>query len=422
MSKNATTLQMPKSGRVTELFPYEMPFHAARVIACFLILVFAILLAGTIFIDYPETVTAPFVLLPESGADPMQSPFDGVVEEVRVVTGAVVSKGDILYVLRSPRILELVAELRGLEKDLASIDQEQGAAEATYRINREIGEAEIVQREKEATFRHRYLTVYDDVNMRIEKLGAAGLTSSIEVLNHQLGYAEAERDAALADEAHKMSKLSLSRLDAEHGQDLKRMESESSKLTVRIAGISGQLKQATGDLAFLAAPYDGTIVSVDRKRVGDVVGVGQELCQIAPGGAPPRAHLQLEERGMARLREGQPVKLLFEAFPYQRYGVVDASLVWLSPAAILSDGEERFIAHVVPEALEIGAGENAQPLRAGMRGEARIQVGRRTLIEFAFQPIRQLRENMRNQGGSEVEEPGMVEGILNAIRERVTGE
>jgi hypothetical protein len=29
-----------------------------------------------------------------------------------------------------------------------------------------------------------------------------------------------------------------------------------------------------------------------------------------------------------------------------------------------------------------------------MKGEARIVVGRRRLIEYAFEPIRQLRENM----------------------------
>jgi hypothetical protein len=31
-----------------------------------------------------------------------------------------------------------------------------------------------------------------------------------------------------------------------------------------------------------------------------------------------------------------------------------------------------------------------------MAGEARIVVGQRTMIEYAFEPIRQLRENMRN--------------------------
>ena len=34
-------------------------------------------------------------------------------------------------------------------------------------------------------------------------------------------------------------------------------------------------------------------------------------------------------------------------------------------------------------------------MRVGMRGEARIVVGSRALIEYAFEPVRQLRENMR---------------------------
>lgn len=36
-----------------------------------------------------------------------------------------------------------------------------------------------------------------------------------------------------------------------------------------------------------------------------------------------------------------------------------------------------------------------RPLRVGMQGEARIAVGSRTLIEHAFEPIRQLRENLQ---------------------------
>lgn len=394
-----------KTDKVTELFPYEMPFRAARVIAGALLLLASIIGLSAGLIDYPETISAPFVLLPESGADPVQSPFDGIVTEVRANTGSSVSKGDILYVLRSPRIQELATSLRAMEKDLAAIARQKIAVENTFQINRKIQEAEIIQHEKEADFRRQYLDVYHDVKGRMERLAKEGLASSLEMLNHQLGYAAAERDVALADEASRMAKLTLDRLDAEHRQELERLDNDFARLSVGREGLVGQLSEVQGDLACLSAPCDGTVVSVERKRVGDVVSVGQELCQIAPNGAPPMAHLQLEERGMARLREGQPVKLLFEAFPYQRYGVVDGSLTWLSPAAIVTSGEGHFIAHVKPEQLEIGAGESRQPLRAGMGGEARIQVGRRTLIEYVFEPIRQLRENMRSQPVEAVDKP-----------------
>jgi hypothetical protein len=45
--------------------------------------------------------------------------------------------------------------------------------------------------------------------------------------------------------------------------------------------------------------------------------------------------------------------------------------------------------------IQIGRAPLECPLRAGMTGTARIQAGRRTLIEYAFEPLRQLRENVR---------------------------
>ena len=39
-------------------------------------------------------------------------------------------------------------------------------------------------------------------------------------------------------------------------------------------------------------------------------------------------------------------------------------------------------------------GSQVKPLSVGMKGEARVVVGYRTLIEYAVEPIRQMRENL----------------------------
>ena len=57
------------------------------------------------------------------------------------------------------------------------------------------------------------------------------------------------------------------------------------------------------------------------------------LAEIVCDGEPLQAELMLPERGMALVRLGQPVKLLYDAFPYERYGVQYATLRWLSPAS-----------------------------------------------------------------------------------------
>jgi multidrug resistance efflux pump len=383
--------------RLGELFPYELPFSVARVAGLFVLAIFAVVAAAAVLVDLPETVDAPFVMLPESGADPVESAFDGVLDTVRATTRQTVQAGDVLFMIRSPRVQTLSAELRTLEEDRAALAVERTALEEKHRIGRDIQLAEINQREREITFRKQYLDVYADVRRRMEALGDQGLTSSVDLLIHQLGHAEAERDLALAEEQLKMAQLNLNSLDAEHAQASRTYANEEAKLNVRIESLHAQLAQTEGDFAVVKAPYDGIIVRVTRRRPGDVVRVGQELCQLSPIGAPLRAYLQLEERGMARLREGQAARLLFEAFPYQRYGVIDGTLEWLSPASI-NDGEARaFVGHVVPEHATIGPAGREQAVRAGMQGTARVQVGRRTLIEYAFEPIRRLRENLRDQ-------------------------
>ena len=68
----------------------------------------------------------------------------------------------------------------------------------------------------------------------------------------------------------------------------------------------------------------------------------------------------------------------------------------ISPSAVTTTEGSRFVALGSLDSYEISsrAGQ-ALPLRVGMKGSAHIIVGGRTLIEYAFEPIRQLRESMK---------------------------
>jgi hypothetical protein len=75
---------------------------------------------------------------------------------------------------------------------------------------------------------------------------------------------------------------------------------------------------------------------------------------------------------------------------------VTGKLDWISPSAVTTTDGSHFVALGSLDRYEISprAGQ-VLPLRVGMRGQAHIIVGGRTLIEYAFEPIRQLRENMK---------------------------
>jgi multidrug efflux pump subunit AcrA (membrane-fusion protein) len=138
------------------------------------------------------------------------------------------------------------------------------------------------------------------------------------------------------------------------------------------------------------------VISMDQRTVGSFVQQGQVLCQLAPKGAKPRARMILSEAGLPRLAVAQRIRYFFEAFPYQRYGTVTGKLDWVSPSAVTTADGSHFLALGSLDRYEISArAGQALPLRVGMRGDAHIIVGGRTLIEYAFEPIRQLRESMK---------------------------
>jgi multidrug efflux pump subunit AcrA (membrane-fusion protein) len=73
---------------------------------------------------------------------------------------------------------------------------------------------------------------------------------------------------------------------------------------------------------------------------------------------------------------------------------VTGTLSWISQSAVSSRDGQQFIALATLDSSTIDVGGQSKPLRVGMRGEARIVVGNRTLIEYVLEPLRQLRENM----------------------------
>ena len=146
----------------------------------------------------------------------------------------------------------------------------------------------------------------------------------------------------------------------------------------------------------IRAPYRAAVISLAHRNAGGVVQHGAELCQLARADGEPRAHLLLREAGLPKLAPGQKVRLFFEAFPYQRYGTITGKLEWISPAAVSSSEGQRFTGAAKLDQTTFRSRGNERPLRVGMKGEAHLMVGSRTLIEYAFEPLRQLRELTRN--------------------------
>jgi len=379
-----------------QLLPQEPPPKVIRWTGWLLIGLFVLLVLVSVLVHIPETVKCTFVLVPENGADPIQSPLLAVVQGVKVAEGQEVQAGAELFVLRSDEIWAWQTQLQTSEEDLRGAQKRSAKLEEYFTAQLEIKKEETQQAERDAAFRQKHLTTSSDLVNRNQKLADDKLVSEIEMIQRRLALAESEKDLNVAQMRVQQLALQRQQLETDRARQRADEQSEMEKLKLRIEALKRQLEHCAGDLMSIRAPYRAAVISLAHRNAGGVVQHGGELCQLARADGEPRARLLLREAGVPKVAPGQAVRLFFEAFPYQRYGTITGKLEWISPAAVSSPEGQRFTGGATLDQTAFRTRGHQRPLRVGMKGEARLAVGSRTLIEYAFEPLRQLRELSRN--------------------------
>jgi multidrug resistance efflux pump len=380
----------------SEMLPQEPPPWIVRSTAWLLIGAFLFALFIAIVVRLPETVHCQFVLIPATGADPIQSPRQAIISRVAVNEGQSVKSGEELFLLRSDEIRGWDTQFRTLTEDLHAKEESLTQSETAYTAQLEIKKAEIEQAKSEVKFRENHVATSRELVSRMEKLAKQGGESEIDLVKLKLDLAGSEKDFSVAQRTLQQVQLDRERMETEHARLRGEQQSEIEKLKMRIGALKTDLENTQQNLLTVRSPYDGVIISMDQRTVGSFVQQGQVLCQLAPKDAKQRARMILPEAGVPKLAIAQRVRYFFEAFPYQRYGAITGKLDWISPSAVTTTDGSHFIALGSLDRYEISQQPGkVLPLCVGMRGNAHVIVGGRTLIEYAFEPIRQLRESMR---------------------------
>jgi membrane fusion protein len=150
------------------------------------------------------------------------------------------------------------------------------------------------------------------------------------------------------------------------------------------------------DQIVLTAPVGGEIGDISGE-VGQRARPDSSLVTIVPIGSRLEVWLYAPSRAVGFVRQGQEVRLHFDAFPYQKYGagrgrVTAVSRVPIEPSALdsaLGIEEPVFRIRVaIDEAVPKLGGDAGALLRPGMTLSANLVLERRSLWEVLFNPIR----------------------------------
>jgi hemolysin D len=146
------------------------------------------------------------------------------------------------------------------------------------------------------------------------------------------------------------------------------------------------------NLLQIVAPASGIVTDLTSTQPGDKVQANSPLGGIISNNSRSIVKVAIAESDRAFLREGQPVKIKFNAFPYQRYGAINGVLDYISPAtkAASQNNPPVYEGRVSLERDHYEVGQAKYPLRYGMTATVEIVVRERRFIDLALDPFREI--------------------------------
>ena len=119
----------------------------------------------------------------------------------------------------------------------------------------------------------------------------------------------------------------IERLPMDQKSELAKLESDQAELAQRRAEIEGRRRYT------LVAPVSGRIASLNVRK-GYAVDSQRPIMAIVPEGAVLEAELFVPTSASAFVKAGQEVRLLYDAFPYQRFGSGSGRITRISQSSI----------------------------------------------------------------------------------------
>lgn len=400
-------------GRVQLLRPLSLDLITLGV------LVVAVLVAAFLGLaQYTRKATVDGALAPDRGLIRLVPAEAATVIERRVAEGQSVKSGDVLFVLalERPRLLadaqaEVRRSLGDRQRSLqdAARQQDNLVAAQLAALDRRLQtlEAEAAQVDGEAALQQQRLALAQQAQGRLEALRRDNFISEAQLL--------AKQEEVLGLQAQ-LQALQRQRLALQRERAQLDGERRSLPLQARNTqgGIQRDLAELTREAAeqdserrlIVRAPQDGVLSAV-LAEPGQAVAPSSALASLVPQGAVLQAQLYAPSSAVGFVRPGQAVRLRLEAFPYQKFGPLEGRVLQVSRTP-LAAGElaTQALAGAQParpgEALfritvaldEAALAQWPQPLSAGMRLQADVQLERRRLVEWLFEPLFGLQQRL----------------------------
>lgn len=390
------------TGTVVAAVPPSARIYTALIVA--VVLALALLLT---FGSYARRAQVRGVITYSQGVSRITPPAEAKVEKLLVREGQAVNAGTPLLTVsltqgRDPGGEGIASQLLQIDRQYDELRRQKdlsgllGSTETQSLRTQQQGIAQmldsLVRQVKLVAEQARLAEAQLQRSQRLSKQGAA-TKAELE-----------ERQAALL--ARELERETLAERIIAQREALKTIESQiasraigadqaGSQLAERMAALAEQrARLLRQDRLTLTAPIAGSVGDL-AVRPGQRVDASTVMAAVVPSASTLEVQLYAPSSAVGFVRPGQKVRLMFDAFPYQKYGTGSGTVTWVStvptpPVGLTQTGsasEPMFRVRVKFDASETASRFRAGQLRDGMTLSANLILEDRSLWEVFLEPV-----------------------------------
>ena len=365
------------------------------------------------FGDFDRVATVSGILIPATGVARISAPAGGIVTQILAREGDHVRRGQALLKIGSEAILPngmpvAKAQLNAIEHQLRAAreagvaGQQQAAAQRAELIAETAKLASGLASNRAEIGLQRERIANNEARLRsLGSLRAKGFVSEATFLAQQETVLSLRQELVGltqkdSDTHHVMAEL-RARLDG-LGADVHRTRLQSESMVRELE--RGEAAFRAADETTLAASITGRI-AVLRVSSGAALKGGEEVAVLVPESARLEAMLFAPSSSVGSVHVGQPVKLRFDAFPYQRFGIGGGVVRAVAAAGSDESGASSprtFRIRVV--IVQLPPSISASALRPDINLAGSIVLERRSLLDWLIAPAVQSWRERRDRAGA----------------------
>jgi membrane fusion protein len=357
--------------------------------------------------QYARKETVIGYLTPTFGTAKIFVPQQGFIKELQVKEGQEVAEGDPLLTVVTSQItangndvnttvLAELAQQRDVVKRQIGAEERRTASEHDRLASTIKGiEGETAQLEDQRKIQNERLKLSESFVSSGATLSASGALPAIELKRREQAALEQKQNLAGLDQQITARRTQLT--DARHtleqlpivaAERIRVLRGDLSWIEQRVAEVNGRRAYV------IKAPTRGR-VSTLQATVGQIADPRHMQLEIIPLDSTLQAQLFFPTRAFGFVRPGQQVRILYDAFPYQKFGTYRGSVTKISHTILTGNETTGPIALKEPayrvtvglERPDIDAYGFKMPLQPDMLLKADIILEQRSLMRWLLDPV-----------------------------------